>query len=221
MVLTDSVNTIFLCVKRKERTVNEKFYQLPEEKQLRILNAGFRVFSKSTYRKSPMNEIAAEAGISKSLLFFYFRNKKELYLFLMKKAEELTMKYLSESGCYEESDIFEMMYKGLLAKTEMMRKYPDMSLFALKAYYEEDEEVRDELQKIIAPYRKLSTNKSLPKLDPTLFKDGLDLNMMYQDMFLASEGYMYQMQNQGRIDVDRVLADYRKLIDFWKDLYLK
>ena len=221
MVLTDSVNTIFLCMKRKERTVNEKFYQLPEEKQLRILNAGFRVFSKSTYRKSPMNEIAAEAGISKSLLFFYFRNKKELYLFLMKKAEELTMKYLSESGCYEESDIFEMMYKGLLAKTEMMRKYPDMSLFALKAYYEEDEEVRDELQKIIAPYRKLSTNKSLPKLDPTLFKDGLDLNMMYQDMFLASEGYMYQMQNQGRIDVDRVLADYRKLIDFWKDLYLK
>ena len=201
--------------------MNEKFYQLPEEKQLRILNAGFRVFSKSTYRKSPMNEIAAEAGISKSLLFFYFRNKKELYLFLMKKAEELTMKYLSESGCYEESDIFEMMYKGLLAKTEMMRKYPDMSLFALKAYYEEDEEVREELQKIIAPYRKLSTNKSLPKLDPTLFKDGLDLNMMYQDMFLASEGYMYQMQNQGRIDVDRVLADYRKLIDFWKDLYLK
>ena len=201
--------------------MNEKFYQLPEEKQLRILNAGFRVFSKSTYRKSPMNEIAAEAGISKSLLFFYFRNKKELYLFLMKKAEELTMKYLSESGCYEESDIFEMMYKGLLAKTEMMRKYPDMSLFALKAYYEEDEEVRDELQKIIAPYRKLSTNKSLPKLDPTLFKDGLDLNMMYQDMFLASEGYMYQMQNQGRIDIDRVLADYRKLINFWKDLYMK
>ena len=201
--------------------MNEKFYQLPEEKQLRILNAGFRVFSKSTYRKSPMNEIAAEAGISKSLLFFYFRNKKELYLFLMKRAEELTMEYLSKSGCYAESDIFEMMYKGLLAKTEMMRKYPDMSLFALKAYYEEDEEVKDELQKIIAPYRKLSTNKSLPKLDPTLFKDGLDLNMMYQDMFLASEGYMYQMQNQGRIDVDRVLMDYRKLIDFWKDLYLK
>ncbi|MBR5937982.1 MAG: TetR/AcrR family transcriptional regulator [Clostridiales bacterium] len=201
--------------------MNEKFYQLPEEKQLRILNAGFRVFSKSTYRKSPMNEIAAEAGISKSLLFFYFRNKKELYLFLMKRAEELTMEYLSKSGCYAESDIFEMMYKGLLAKTEMMRKYPDMSLFALKSYYEEDEEVKDELQKIIAPYRKLSTNKSLPKLDPTLFKDGLDLNMMYQDMFLASEGYMYQMQNQGRIDVDRVLMDYRKLIDFWKDLYLK
>ena len=201
--------------------MNEKFYQLPEEKQLRILNAGFRVFSHNSYKKSPMNEIAAEAGISKSLLFFYFRNKKELYLFLMKNAEELTMKYLQESGCYQEKDIFEMMYLGLLAKANMMRKYPDMSAFALKAYYEDDEEVRDELRKIIAPYTNLSTNKSLPKLDPTLFKEGLDLQMMYRDMYLASEGYMYQMQQGGKVDVDQVVSDYRKMIDFWKSLYLR
>ena len=77
--------------------MNEKFYQLPEEKQTRVLNAGFRVFSQNSYRKSPVNEIALEAGISKSLLFFYFRNKKEFYLYLIKTAEELTMKYLQSS----------------------------------------------------------------------------------------------------------------------------
>ena len=131
------------------------------------------------------------------------------------------MKYLQASGCYQETDIFEMMYKGLLAKTEMMRKYPDMSQFALKAYYEEDEEVRGELQKIIAPYRKLRTNKSLPKLDPSVYKEGLDLQMMYQDMYLASEGYLYQMGQNGNIDIDKVITDYRRLIDFWKKLYLR
>ena len=56
--------------------MNDKFFALPEEKRNRIINAGFRVFSQNTYRKSPMNEIALEAGISKSLLFFYFNNKK-------------------------------------------------------------------------------------------------------------------------------------------------
>ena len=201
--------------------MNEKFYNLPEEKQNRILNAGFRVFANNSYRKSPMNEIALEAGISKSLLFFYFRNKKELYLFLLKTAEELTRSYLNGAGCYQEEDVFEMMYQGLLAKTEMMKKYPDMSAFALRAYYEEDEEVRGELIKIIEPYTKLSTNTSLPKLDPSLFKDGLDLKMMYQDIYLASEGYMYQMQHRGPIDIDKVIRDYRELIDFWKKQYLK
>ena len=201
--------------------MNDKFFTLPKDKQDRILNAGFRVFSQNSYKKSPMNEIAMEADISKSLLFFYFRNKKEFYLFLMKTAEELTMKYLLESGCYQESDIFEMMYKGLMAKIEMMKKYPDMSSFALKAYYEDDEEVKDELRKIIEPYTELSTNTTLPKLNPEDYKDGLDLNLMYQNMYLVSEGYIYRMQHEGNIDYDKITEDFRKMIAFWKELYLK
>ena len=62
--------------------MNPRFYSLPEEKQSAILNAGFHVFSQNTYKKSPMREIADAAGISKALLFHYFHNKKELYLFL-------------------------------------------------------------------------------------------------------------------------------------------
>ena len=58
--------------------MNEKFYSLPNEKQQRIINAGFRTFSRNSYKKSPMQEIADEAGISKSLLFYYFHNKKEI-----------------------------------------------------------------------------------------------------------------------------------------------
>ena len=45
--------------------MNDKFFSLPEEKQLAIINAGYRVFSQNSYKKSPMSEIAAEAGISR------------------------------------------------------------------------------------------------------------------------------------------------------------
>ena len=62
--------------------MNEKFSALPKEKQQAILRAGYRVFSQNSYKKSPMQEIAEEAGISKSLLFYYFRNKRALYLYL-------------------------------------------------------------------------------------------------------------------------------------------
>lgn len=76
--------------------MNEKFFSLPAEKQQAILNAGYRVFSQNSYKKSPMSEIAGEAGISKALLFHYFRNKKELYLFLWEKCAETTMEYLKK-----------------------------------------------------------------------------------------------------------------------------
>jgi len=201
--------------------MNEKFYALSEEKQNAIINAGFKVFARNSYKRSPVNEIAIEAGISKSLLFFYFRNKKELYIFLLKKSEELTKRTLMESGVINGTDIFDIMYRGLLAKASMMKKYPDMGNFSIKAYYEKDPEVVKDVQKIVAPYTKMETNMTLPPLDKSKFKEGLDLNMMYQDMYLASEGYLWRMQQTDRLDIDRMVADYKKIIDFWKSIYLK
>lgn len=201
--------------------MNEKFYALSEEKQNAIINAGFKVFAKNSYKKSPVNEIAIEAGISKSLLFFYFRNKKELYIFLLKKSEELTKRTLMESGVMNGTDIFDIMYRGLLAKASMMKKYPDMGNFSIKAYYEKDPEVVKDVQKIVAPYTKMETNMTLPPLNKSKFKEGLDLNMMYQDMYLASEGYLWRMQQTDKLDIDKMVADYKKIIDFWKSIYLK
>ena len=201
--------------------MNEKFYALSEEKQNAIINAGFKVFAKNSYKKSPVNEIAIEAGISKSLLFFYFRNKKELYIFLLKKSEELTKRTLMESGVMNGTDIFDIMYRGLLAKASMMKKYPDMGNFSIKAYYEKDPEVVKDVQKIVAPYTKMETNMTLPPLNKSKFNEGLDLNMMYQDMYLASEGYLWRMQQTDKLDIDKMVADYKKIIDFWKSIYLK
>lgn len=66
MKLTGAVNA-HSALLPGEVFMNEKFFALPEEKQQRIRNAGYRVFSQNSYRKSPMSEIAEEAGISKSL----------------------------------------------------------------------------------------------------------------------------------------------------------
>lgn len=54
------------------KSLNQKFFNLTKEKQKSIIDAGYRVFSENKYNKSPMSEIAVEAGISKSLLFHYF-----------------------------------------------------------------------------------------------------------------------------------------------------
>ena len=114
-----------------------------------------------------------------------------------------------------------MMYKGLIAKAELMELYPDMSNFAIRAYYEDDEDVRKELNKIIKPYQNLNTNNSLPPLNADDYKDGIDLRVMYQNMYLASEGYLYRMRREGKIDIDKVVEDYRQFIEFWKELFLK
>ena len=201
--------------------MNKKFFSLPEQKRRAILNAGYRVFSQNSYKNSPMSEIAAQAGISKSLLFHYFRNKKELYLYLMGSAAEVTARQLERSGAYEPEDIFEMMRRGLLAKAELMRRHPDMAAFTLRAYYEKDPEVCREIQRLIGRYGSYRTNAPRLKLDPARFIPGLDLEMMYRDMFWASEGYLWEKTQTGGMDVDAMERDFARMIAFWKSVYLR
>ena len=205
--------------------MNEKFYKLPEEKRQRILNAGYRVFSRNSYKKSPVGEIAQEAGISKSLLFHYFRNKQELYLFLWDTAAEVTLRQLEAWGCYEKEDLFDMMYSGMKAKAQIMREYPDLAAFTIRAFYDEKDpavcsEVHERYQKHLAG----RAARELLRLDPEQFRPGLDLKMMYREMYWASEGYLLELLRKGPMtprDVDQMEEDFCSMMAFWKQIFLK
>lgn len=199
--------------------MNEKFFQLPEEKQQRIINAGFRVFFESSYKKSPMSEIAAEADISKSLLFHYFHNKKELYLFLWDKAAEISIRFLTEYHCYDSTDLFELMECGMYAKFQIIKRYPHMAAFTVRAFYEKDPAIAGDIQASYRRYFDLKASNTLAAIDPDDFAPGLDLAMMYRDMYWASEGYLWEMMQRGKMDVEQMEADFKKLLIFWKSVY--
>lgn len=149
--------------------MNERFYALPPEKQQAIINAGYRVFSQNSFKNSPMSEIAAEAGISKSLLFHYFHNKKELYLFLWDKCAETTIEFLTRYGCYGQTELFESMARGMRAKMEIIRLYPDMGNFTIKVFYEKDAGISAAIQESYHRYYNLKADKTRLNLDPSQF----------------------------------------------------
>ena len=88
--------------------MNQKFFNLTKEKQKAIIDAGYRVFSENKYNKSPMSEVAAEAGISKSLLFHYFTNKKEFYLYLYDYGTNLILEVANKESVFNETDLFQL-----------------------------------------------------------------------------------------------------------------
>lgn len=206
---------------RKGCKMNEKFFSLPEKKQQAIINAGFRVFSRNSYKNSPMSEIAADAGISKSLLFYYFRNKKELYLFLWEKCAEFTVKALAEYGCYAGDGLFESMEKGLKAKIALMREYPDMSFFALKVFYEKDPDISAAVRESCDKHFNFKTDSARLNFAADQFLPDIDPEMMYREMFLASEGYMWEALQRGDTDIDKMESDFTEMMRFWKSIFLK
>lgn len=205
--------------------MNEKFFSLPEQKQQAIINAGYRVFSQNSYKKSPMSEIAEAAGISKSLLFHYFHNKKELYLFLWKKCGEITIWYLTQYGCYEQRDLFEMMSRGMRAKIHIMKQYPYMGAFVIKAFYETDPAVRPAIQNSYQKLKAFKADQTLANLDPEPFIEGVDIARIHREMYLASEGYLWELHQKGSLntqaDIEKLEKDCTEMISFWKKIYLR
>lgn len=201
--------------------MNERFYHLPAEKQERIIQAWYRVFAQNPYKKSPMREIADAAGISKSLLFHYFQNKRELYLFLWEQSAQFTMEWMERYGCYEQNDLFEMMYRGMQAKMQIFRQYPDMGYFAVRAFYEKDVAVCQEVQKIYQKMFGIKARETIQGLDQGQFVPGLDLKMMYREMYWASEGYLWEALQREELDVQEMEKDFLELLKFWKAVYLR
>ncbi|PIP13075.1 MAG: hypothetical protein COT45_02315 [bacterium (Candidatus Stahlbacteria) CG08_land_8_20_14_0_20_40_26] len=56
-----------------------------EERKNTILKAAMRVFSTKGFVTTTMNDIAREAGFSKSALYFYFGSKEEIFIEIIKK----------------------------------------------------------------------------------------------------------------------------------------
>lgn len=201
--------------------MKESFFALPEEKRQAIINAGYRVFSENSYKNSPMSEIAEAAGIGKSLLFYYFRNKKELYLFLWENCAETTIEFLTRYECYNQKELFESMERGMRAKMEIIRLYPYMGNFVIKAFYEKDPEISAAIQESYHRYFNLKADKTRLNFDPEQFIPGLDISMMYREMYWASEGYLWETVQRGDVNIDQMEKDFTKLMEFWKSIYLR
>ncbi|HHS96890.1 MAG TPA: TetR/AcrR family transcriptional regulator [Chloroflexi bacterium] len=59
-----------------------------EERRAQIIEAALRCFARSGYANTTMDEIAAEAGVSKGTLYWYFESKDDLLMTALSSALE-------------------------------------------------------------------------------------------------------------------------------------
>lgn len=62
-----SMEICWICRTKRsmEEKMKDKFYQLPQDKRERMIEAGYRVSAKNEYKRASMSAIADAAGISK------------------------------------------------------------------------------------------------------------------------------------------------------------
>ena len=121
---------------RQERRV-----RLSREARIQhILAVSQRLFSTHAYDAIAIEDIAAEVGMSKGLLYHYFASKRDLYLATLRHVLAQMMQF---------TDIHSDLHTGLSETLSMFEQYPGLAKMVLRAGIGSD----DEVDALLATYR--------------------------------------------------------------------
>ncbi|TCN27442.1 TetR/AcrR family transcriptional regulator [Mesobacillus foraminis] len=205
-----------------------KFLSLNQDKQERILNAAAQEFVQKGYATASTNEIVKAAGISKGLLFHYFNNKKDLYLFLYSHFVDVLMHEFFANLEDTEQDIFFKIKKIMLLKSQLMKKHPEIFNFMMSAYMEDSTEVKNDLDQRHSEMLQNSYSTIFSKIDPSLFKEGTDVKRAINIILWTLEGFSNQVLEKAKLSSERTDGDFSAefkeadlYIDMLRDAFYK
>lgn len=85
----------------------ETFFNLPKEKQNRILTAAAREFSRVGLNEASIAKVIKEAEISRGSFYQYFTDKEDLYYYYFQTLKSNGHRYLIQAIAEKEGDLFE------------------------------------------------------------------------------------------------------------------
>ncbi len=137
--------------------VTESLKKISDEKQAAIIQSGITEFSKKSYMDASTDEITKSCGISKGLLFHYFGNKKNFYLYCLEVALK---RLITDIPTPDQTDFYEMIFSYADEKFKLCEKYPSEMHLVNMAAREMSAKVLDEKNQLIMGYMISTREKS-------------------------------------------------------------
>ncbi len=199
----------------------EKFLNLPIEKKKTIIDAALKSFGTNGYKKTSVSDIAAAAGISKAMVFHYFGTKKALYFYLIDLCGNIIMKEVDEKFDYTVTDFFDRIKLSSNIEISVMKKHPAIPSFLTSMYFEDDEEVKEDIKAILAKGEGFRNKIAFDGMDYSRFKEGIDPKLVMKMLGWLTDGYMNQLSNKTEIDYEVFLKEFEECMDLLRNNFYK
>ncbi len=114
----------------------------------RILRKAFQIFSKKGYEGARIEDISRAARLNKATIYYYFRNKKELYKEVLYQQTKLFINMVLEA--FEKASGEEELIKSVVdACISFVEKYPDMFVLQLREICSGGRYLRETLKRLV------------------------------------------------------------------------
>lgn len=195
--------------------MNEKLFEsLPEEKRKKIIDACIEEFALNGYEKGSTNSIVKKADISKGLLFYYFGNKKNLFLYIFDYSVEYLLNKYYAVKCDEPSDLFERLVWLSMLKMRMTYEEPLMSKMLFTAIVNMPKALEKDLTERYNTLYAKNMPVILKDVDTSKFRKGIEPQKAIELIMLCLDGlsnkYINMYKNRS---ADEIFNDMEKLVD--------
>lgn len=197
----------------------EKFHALSPEKQTLIINTAMAEFVRGGYEKASMNTIVEKAGISKGSLFFYFKNKKQLFLYLFHLCEEMVVDNTTASLENDTRDFLDRMKRIMRGNVNLIKQHPLVFAFMRTAKSENALEVVAEVAALTNTASEAVFKSVYSAIDETLFKPEIDIPMAVFTVKATLFQLIHDFLRSGETQTDELLSRIDAQILFFKALF--
>jgi TetR/AcrR family transcriptional regulator len=204
-----------------------KFFNLDPEKQDRIINAAIKEFAQKGYDNASTNEMVKEAGISKGLLFHYFKNKKQLFFFLFDYCYNLVAEEFYKKVDLDETDFFKRIRQAVQIKMDLQTKYPEILTFIQEAFMQDSPEIKDEFDKKKQELNAVNIGIIYDGIDLSKFRDDVDVQKILKVISWTFEKMSDEELNKAKmipghkIDYDKVFKVAEEYFEFFIKCFYK
>ena len=199
----------------------ENFCSLPKEKQRLVRDAALRVFGQNRYRKASIKDVADAAGISKSMVFYYFGTKKELYLYLVDYCSQVLTGVLLTQDIVLPNDYFDRMYLAMDRQMKALKDEPFLLPFLRTMLSEADPEITQELHKYKEHASSFQSHYAFSEVDLSKFKDEVDPVVVLRMFVWMAEGFSRSTSFDHGSDLQKATDQFAEVLRLLKRVLYK
>lgn len=197
--------------------MNDKFFDLKQQKQERIINAALKCFALEGYRHASTDDVVRLAGISKGLLFHYFTSKLGLYTFLYSYSSRFMLLEYSMSVKKTETDYFELTRQMEEARARVMKSFPYMQRFLNRAGEEECEEAAAAIEDSRNDYHE-QIRRYRAQADYSIFERKADPQKVAKAVEYTIDGLIQEHGSRFDFTAEKLFEDISAYLDMFKTL---
>ena len=197
------------------------------EKQERILNASMKEFAQKGFKNASTNEIVKEADIAKGMLFHYFNNKKDLFLFLYDYSLEALEEEFFGKIDLQERDLLKRWRQLALLKIDVIAMYPEMFRFIMAANFDNDGKVKNELQNRNKDFITSSYAMIYDNIDHSKWRNDIDIKRAMDIINWTIEGFGVRQQEKTKLpsfsefNCDEIMAEMDRYLELFRNCFYK